>query len=133
MTTRVDPGGIYKQDRIGALNDITAAGSPIQIVQSESSGTYDPVTETYVGGSSTATIDTFTVLTSFKNREIDGTNILVGDRKFLIPTLLPDKANLLVLSKLDKMVFIGKSWNIVNFDSVAPDGNEIVFIVQGRE
>jgi hypothetical protein len=86
---------------------------------------------TYSGTEYNPTVTTATesitlVPVGYKIKEIDGTTIKQGDRKFLfLSTNVPKKDNKVTL---DSVVY-----NVVNADIVAVSGVNVLYKVQGRE
>lgn len=72
--------GDYTRQRATALRLIEKSGKPVTM-QRTAQGEYDPST----GGSvdTVTSINGYGVMLNFKNTEIDGSNILSGDRKML--------------------------------------------------
>lgn len=123
----------YSAEILSAYNDIVEAGTTIQIIQSASGGTFDPVTETYARATTLATFTHPAVITKFEESFIDDTQIQKGDRLFLIPGLKNDLSTMLELKQSDRVYWNSKYWNIVNENPVAPDGTPIIYKVHCRE
>lgn len=123
----------YSDDILSAYNDIVEAGTTIQIIQSASGGTFNPVTETYARATTLATFTHPAVITKFEESFIDDTQIQKGDRQFLIPGLKNDLSTMLVLKQSDRVYWNSKYWSIVNENPVAPDGTPIIYKVHCRE
>lgn len=81
-----------------ALQAIALVGKPVTL-KVTTGGTYDPGTQK-VTGATTSNYAVKAVLEDYKAREIDGTRIRVGDRKYLIAasglTVTPAPGNVLV-------------------------------------
>ena len=123
----------YDSERLSAYSDIVAAGGAIQIIQSSSLGTFDPISETYARGSSQATLNHVAVFIAYSEEFVDDALIKKGDRQFLIPALLNDLASILTLTQDDKIVFGSRVFKIINENAVAPDGIPIIYKAQARE
>jgi hypothetical protein len=71
---------------------------------------------------------------NYRERDIDGTNVLIGDRKFYISA--KDVAdNNLTLSQNDRIDAMGKTWSIIWLRTLRPDvgGDPIGYVARCRQ
>lgn len=106
-----------------AYTKIKQYGSPIKITRSGGK-IYNQITNTYENNGKE--INGFALLSSFDQKNIDGTNIQFGDVLFFSSLDDTPKSN-------DTVLYNGKSYTVVNVDVFAPDGKtDIFYNIQAR-
>lgn len=117
----------YTQDALDAKQDIEDAGREI-IIRNFSPVVYDVDTDTETGGiASDQTC--FALETAYKQNEIDGTIIQVGDKRFLIAS-----ASLTVLPKTSDILIDGNDqYKIQSVSQVNPGNVPILYKLQVRK
>jgi hypothetical protein len=71
---------------------------------------------------------------NYRERDIDGTNVLMGDRKFYVSALDVTEAGL-TLSQDDRIEALGKTWSIMKLNTIRPDPGDsaIGFVARCRQ
>lgn len=106
-----------------AYTKIKKYGSPITVTRSGKS-TYNKETNTYEDNGETIT--GVAIQRNYDQRNIDGTNIRMGDVQFMASLNGQPKSN-------DKITFGSKSFVVVNAVPMNPDGTtDIFFTIQAR-
>lgn len=106
-------------------------GQALSLIQ-KSLGTYDPSTGGVTGGSST----TYTVKCYFFNYslgDIDGVNIVSGDRRVVINLTTTAGASIPTPEVGDEITGNGDKVSIVSVVRISSGGNPICYIAQVRE
>lgn len=113
----------YSKYQTKAYAKIKQYGSVIKVIRS-GGNVYNPKTNEYVKNEET--ISGYALQSSFKQNNIDGTNIRIGDVYFLAVLDGVPKTN-------DSVIFGDKSYTVVNVDILSPDGNtNIYYRLQAR-
>lgn len=106
-----------------AYSKIKQYGSPITVTRSGSM-VYNDITNKY--DNSGKTIQGYSLLSSFDQKNIDGTNIQFGDVLFFAVLDDVPKSN-------DTVLYNGKSYTIVNVEKLSPNGKtDIYYNIQAR-
>lgn len=106
-----------------AYSKIKQYGSPITVTRAGNK-TYNVETNSYDDNGKT--ISGYSLLSSFNQKDIDGTNIKFGDILFFASLDDVPKSN-------DTVLYNGKSYTVVNVDVFAPDGKtDIFYNIQAR-
>lgn len=122
--------GKYDTEVDDAYNDIKDAGGTAKIVQPDTQGTYNPVTDTYSGSTTGASFSTYAVRFEYIEDQIDGNVIQKGDCEFYVPAKNSD----FTPTQDHTLIFSNARWEIKNVDILDPDGSqEIMYTIQGRK
>lgn len=121
----------YAGFRQTSYDQIKDKGAAITITRPEHGGTESPITGTSSGATAEADYSTYALITDYKDREIDGTNIKIGDKLFVSPALNLD----IVPVATDQITEGSNSWKIINVKTIAPggSGNEVLYKIQCRK
>ena len=113
----------YQKYADKAFDKIKKYGSAIMVTHSGKKE-YDKETNTYVDNGTT--VLGVAVLRNYLQKDIDGTNIKVGDVQFIASLHGRPFAN-------DEIVFESKKYTVVNVTVLAPDGKtDIFYTIQAR-
>lgn len=113
----------YQKYADKAYKKIKQYGSPVT-VKSSGKKVYDDKTNTYTDTGNE--FHGFAIQRNYDQRDIDGTNIRVGDVQFMAVLDGVPKSN-------DKITFGGKSYTVINVNTLNPDGTvNIFYTIQGR-
>ena len=113
----------YQKYADKAYEKIKKYGSAIMITQSGAK-VYDPTTNTYVD-SGTSVLGV-AIQRTYSQKDIDGTNIKMGDVEFMASLNGKPQAN-------DEIEFEGKKYTVVFVRPLAPDGaTDIFYTIQAR-
>lgn len=113
----------YDKYQTKAYTKIKQYGSVIKIIRSNGN-VYNPKTNEYVKNEET--ISGYALQSSFKQNNIDGTNIRIGDVCFLAVLDSVPKTN-------DSVIFCDKTYTVINIDVLSPDGTtNIYYRIQAR-
>ena len=113
----------YQKYADKAFDKIKKYGSSIQITHSGKK-VYDPATNTYTD--SGTTVSGVAIQRNYEQKNIDGTNIRMGDVQFMCSLNGRPFSN-------DTIEFDGKSYTVVNVDCLNPNGKtDIFYLIQAR-
>ncbi len=116
----------FNYDKIAATaSKLLARFGRDQVLRTKTVGTFDPVTGAETGAS-TADVTVKGLQQSLTPENINGKNIQVGDRLFVI-----DSTQTPALT--DKFKVGSEYWQIINIDTKEPAGTAIVHIIQVRK
>lgn len=115
----------YEAIKAKALQVITDAGQTVEFTRQENAGGLDNRGDT-IAPSPKHRIKGQGVKTNYKNIEIDGTNILTTDAKFIFSGEEELKAG-------DLTTLGGIDWRVNNINSIEPAAVKIISIVQLRK
>lgn len=121
----------YTSYRQLAYDQIQDKGCSITITRPEHGGTENPITGSTTGATASADYSTYALITNYGDREIDGTNIKVGDKNFLVPALNLD----IIPCATDVITEGNNTWTIVKITTIDPggSGNELLYKIQCRK
>ena len=106
-----------------AFAKIKQYGSAIMITHSGKKE-YDPATDSYIDNGTT--VLGVAIQRNYQLRDIDGTNIKVGDVQFMASLHGKPFVN-------DEIIFESKKYTVVNVTALAPDGKtDIFYTIQAR-
>lgn len=113
----------YQKYADKAFDKIKKYGSAIMITHSGKK-VYDKETNTYVDNGTTVT--GVAIQRNYQQRDIDGTNVKMGDIQFMASLNGKPYSN-------DKIEFEGKTYTVINVSALAPDGKtDIFYTIQAR-
>ena len=118
-------------ERRFAHNEIKDNGTSITVNITTGSSSYNPITETDTGASS-STVSTYGVIASFTAEQIDNRAVLANDQLIAIPWLTPAGTGLTLLPNYT-ITCGGVTYEIVHIEKVGPTGEVILYKVQVRD
>lgn len=114
----------YEEYKKIAHEKLSEYGNPIKLIHVDGDAIYNPDTNEYESN----TVETFGVglQSSYNQKYIDGTNIKMGDKKFVVE--IDEKP----LSG-DTLEYQDNKYQVVSSQEVNPDGElAIIYIIQAR-
>lgn len=114
----------YSEYKAIAREKLREYGSPIELIHEEGDPVYNEDTNEY----ETRVKETWGVglQSSFNQKFIDGTNIKMEDKKFVVEIDSKPLSG-------DTLEFVGNRYKVINTTEVNPDGNtSILYIIQAR-
>lgn len=113
----------YQKYANKAFTKIKQYGSSIQIVHSGKKE-YNPATNSYIDNGTT--IKGVALQRNYQQKDIDGTNIKMGDIQFMASLNGKPQSN-------DVIEFEGKNYTVINVDVLNPNGQtDIFYTIQAR-
>lgn len=103
---------------------ITQYGNPITLIKRSGEPVYNPDTDEYE--QQEQTFKGYAIQSTYSGRMIDGTNIKMGDVKFMTSIDEEPMVN-------DKLNYMGKEYTIISVSQINPNGEKVIYYdIQGR-